>query len=89
MWTSNAAGANRQAMWNDLAALSGLAIAILAVVMALYLVKPYLFSHRTSPFWEALLAPVLLTFQWLGMILPQWGPWRRYVYQPGHLAVAA
>ena len=56
---------------------------------ALYLIKPLLFSHRTNGFWEALLAPVLLAFQWLGIILPERGPWRRYVYQPGHLKVAA
>lgn len=88
MWTSNDAGASQQALWNSWAAISGLALAILAVVTALYLIKPLLFSHRTNGFWEALLAPVLLAFQWLGIILPERGPWRRYVYQPGHLKVA-
>jgi hypothetical protein len=87
MWTkSEAAGADQQALWNTLAGASGAALAVVILAIALYLVKPHLFSARTNTFWEALLAPVLLTFQWLGMILPARGPWGRYVYRPAHLA---
>jgi hypothetical protein len=86
MWTnSDVAGASQQDIWNTAAGISGLALTVVAVGTFLYLVKPYLFSDRTNPFWEALLAPVLLAFQWLGVILPRRGPWGRYVYAPRHL----
>lgn len=89
MWTkSEAAGASEQALWNDVATVSGGAILVLAVIATIYFLAPFLFSRRTNPFWEALLSPVLLVFQWLGIILPARGPWRRYLYQPGHLAHA-
>ena len=85
---NEATGTTRQDMWNLVAGISGALLLVLILAIALYLLFPALFSRRTNPYWEAVLAPLLVVFQWLGVVLPKRGPWRRYVYQPAHLAAA-
>lgn len=89
MWTEiEGAGAWEQALWSNTAVTCGVIIAILAGLVALYLMAPILFGRKASVLWEFLLTPVMLPLRGLGMVLPKRGPWKRYVYEPVHLAVA-